>query len=145
MINKLLNRLDKVKQKRHNEWVACCPSHNDKNPSLAIKYDESTGKIIMKCWAGCDINDICTAIGIEVSDLFPDAPGDKTGSPGDKKRMYFSGETALASLVSEAAIVRMAAMSINSLDNDDIERVKLAHDRINEAMHHTQQKYNLKK
>lgn len=34
-------------------WVACCPAHNDKNPSLSIS-DADDGKILIHCHAGCD-------------------------------------------------------------------------------------------
>jgi len=35
-IENLLNRLTKVKGGR-GRWTACCPSHEDRSPSLAIK------------------------------------------------------------------------------------------------------------
>lgn len=49
----------------------CCPAHNDRNPSFSIT-EASDGTILMKCFSrGCTINEICSAIGIKVSDLFP--------------------------------------------------------------------------
>jgi DNA primase len=33
-------------------FMACCPAHNDINPSLAI--DENNGSLLVKCFAGCD-------------------------------------------------------------------------------------------
>ena len=33
-------------------FMACCPAHDDKNPSLSISETEN-GKILVKCFAGC--------------------------------------------------------------------------------------------
>jgi len=51
-------------------FIARCPAHDDKNPSLSI-IEASDGKILLKCFAGCSTEEICNAIGIQVSDLFP--------------------------------------------------------------------------
>jgi len=70
MINELLSRLDKVKSKGANRWVACCSAHEDKTPSLAIT--DLNGKILLHCFSGCSPIDIINAVGLEMSDLFPD-------------------------------------------------------------------------
>ena len=42
-------------------WVACCPAHADKNPSLSI--DESRdGKVLLHCHAGCEQEDVIDAL-----------------------------------------------------------------------------------
>jgi putative DNA primase/helicase len=33
-------------------WIACCPAHPDKTPSLSINQSEN-GKVLVKCHAGC--------------------------------------------------------------------------------------------
>ena len=38
--------------KTGNGWIARCPAHNDKNPSLSINEGED-GKVLIKCHAGC--------------------------------------------------------------------------------------------
>jgi len=45
-----------------------CPAHDDKNPSLSIS--DSQGKILLNCFSGCSIENICASLDIEVSDLF---------------------------------------------------------------------------
>ena len=70
-INVLLDRLQNVKPRGKNTWMACCPAHDDKSPSLAIKYLQD-GRILMKCFAGCDVISILTAVQLCVGDLFPD-------------------------------------------------------------------------
>lgn len=68
-IDKILPQLKKVKSRGHKH-IACCPAHPDNNPSLAIE-ELSDGKVIMKCWSGCDVESIVMAIDLTMSDLFP--------------------------------------------------------------------------
>lgn len=49
-------------------WMALCPVHADKNPSLSIS--EKDGKILLHCFVGCAAKDICLAAGIEMNKLF---------------------------------------------------------------------------
>ena len=68
MIENLLSKLRKVKPTGSNRWIACCPAHDDKTPSLAIKNDD--GKILLKCFAGCGAHDIVDSIGLSIRDLY---------------------------------------------------------------------------
>lgn len=68
-INAVLDRLDKVK-KQGNGYMACCPAHEDRNPSLSINQSDD-GTVMLKCHAGCEFNAIVSALGMEPSDLFP--------------------------------------------------------------------------
>lgn len=51
-INRLLSCLQGVKQVTSNHWMACCPCHDDHNPSLSVTSKD--GKLLVKCFAGCD-------------------------------------------------------------------------------------------
>jgi CHC2-type zinc finger protein len=70
-MNKILTHLERVKQTGSGRWIACCPSHQDKSPSLAIRDDN--GKILLRCFAGCSVFEIVSAIGMNLSDLFPES------------------------------------------------------------------------
>ena len=70
MIEKILDRLDKPKPVG-KFYMARCPSHDDKNPSLKI-METSDGKILIRCFAGCATHDILDSIGLTFNDLFPD-------------------------------------------------------------------------
>jgi len=70
-INLILPQLSKVKQTRHNQWLACCPAHKDKSPSLGIQL-LSDGRILMNCLAGCGVLDVLQSLNLNMSDLFPD-------------------------------------------------------------------------
>lgn len=56
------------------QWVACCPAHPDRNPSLAIKL-AANGDVLLFCHAGCQNRAIVTELGYAMSDLFS---GDST-------------------------------------------------------------------
>lgn len=68
--DQMLSKLQKVTRRGKN-WVACCPAHDDSNPSLSLCLLPD-GRILIKCWAGCDVNSIVTALGFDLSDLFPE-------------------------------------------------------------------------
>ena len=43
--------------KAGRSWMACCPVHNDRTPSLSITEDK-TGKVLVRCHAGCGQSDV---------------------------------------------------------------------------------------
>ena len=42
-------------------WMACCPAHEDRSPSLSIT-DAKGGKVLVRCHAGCDQRDVIAAL-----------------------------------------------------------------------------------
>ncbi len=54
--------------KTSNGWLALCPSHDDAKRSLSVK--EVDGKILLKCFAACNVQDLVSDLGIELKDLF---------------------------------------------------------------------------
>jgi hypothetical protein len=68
----VLQRLDKVKKTGAFKWQACCPSHDDKGPSLAIRETDD-GRVLLHCFAGCGAAEVLSAIGLEFADLYPKA------------------------------------------------------------------------
>ncbi len=69
ILDKLLERLSGVTP-IGNSWKALCPAHADQRPSLNIK--PGYRGILLKCWAGCSLRDIVSAIGLQESDIFFD-------------------------------------------------------------------------
>jgi hypothetical protein len=71
--------LARVKQVRPSRlgWVALCPAHLDRSPSLSIREGED-GRTLVHCFAGCTVGSIVAALGLKLSDLFaaPYSPGD---------------------------------------------------------------------
>ena len=66
--NEFLSLLNKVKPGKNNQYIACCPAHDDENPSLSIKFDN--GKILLHCFAGCNTEEILNSLGLEKKDLY---------------------------------------------------------------------------
>lgn len=66
----LINRLDHCRQIREGEWIARCPAHEDKSPSLTVRA-LSDGRTLVHCFAGCGALDVLTAVGMDWTDLFP--------------------------------------------------------------------------
>jgi hypothetical protein len=67
-IEGLLSRLERVRKTRTG-WTACCPAHADATPSLSVTLGDE-GRILFKCFAGCELAAIVAALEIAVADLF---------------------------------------------------------------------------
>lgn len=57
-------------------FMALCPAHRDKNPSLSISQG-SNGRTVLNCLAGCKTEDVLKAVGLEMKDLFPNDQTEK--------------------------------------------------------------------
>lgn len=42
-------------------WMVCCPAHDDREPSLAIR-DGADGKVLVRCHAGCPQETVIAAL-----------------------------------------------------------------------------------
>ena len=71
-VDALLHRLEGVRSCGRG-WKARCPAHEDRNPSLSVH--EGDRGILLRCWAGCSVNEICAAIGMTVRQMFFDDNG----------------------------------------------------------------------
>ena len=130
MIENILTRLEKVKG-RNGAYTACCPAHGDKSPSLAIR-ELDDGRILMKCFANCSIQEIMGAIGMDIGDLFPNVNKDLP----PVKRKYYATDL-LRVIEFEAWVVSVAAYTMSqglSLQEEDRTRMKVAQTRIMEAV-----------
>lgn len=47
----VLSRVTNVKP-NSGGWLACCPAHEDRSPSLSINAGDD-GRVLLKCFAGC--------------------------------------------------------------------------------------------
>ena len=68
-LDEVLSRFQDARRNGRGYKVRC-PSHDDKNPSLSISATDS-GKILVKCFAGCDTKNVLDAAGLKYSDLDP--------------------------------------------------------------------------
>lgn len=68
----LLARLEGVRSRGPRKWVARCPAHDDRSPSLSVSEVEN--KILAHCFGGCEPKTIVEAMGLTLADLFADTP-----------------------------------------------------------------------
>jgi hypothetical protein len=68
--SKLLDRLDRVRQTGPARWLAHCPAHADRSPSLSIR-ELDDGRVLINCFAACGTDAVLAALGLTMSDLFP--------------------------------------------------------------------------
>lgn len=133
-LDRILGRLEKVRG-RKGAWTACCPSHKDKSPSLAIRLADD-GRVLIHCFAGCAVDEIVGAIGFDLSDLFPDdEKRQKIGTASPMKPAFYASDL-LRIIEMETLIVSVAAHDMSegkSLSESDANRLRLARDRIYEA------------
>lgn len=132
----MLSRLKKVRRSSPDSFMACCPAHDDRNPSLSIK-DTGGGKILLNCLAGCEKLDILGALGMDWEDIMPPRLATEHHKPIKPTTQRVYPSDALKAIQLEARIVAMAAFEItkgNKLTDDDLSRLKVAMDRINTAV-----------
>ena len=63
-----------AKQLRRGHWIARCPAHPDKRPSLSIAEGRKQ-PVVFKCMsAGCTNDEVLKAMGLTWNDLLGDRP-----------------------------------------------------------------------
>lgn len=120
MLEEILNHLDKVK-KTPSGYVACCPVHDDKNPSMSVT--EKDGVVLMHCFS-CGANglDVANSLQISPSALFTDVM-----MPVTMTRRLKSDLQTDAYVIS---IYESTKQSNGRLTYNDFKRYKLARERI---------------
>lgn len=71
----LTSRLTNVESAGQDKWRASCPcgrnhKNADKNQSLTVEYDREKETLLVYCFTGCSVAEICQETGCSVSDLF---------------------------------------------------------------------------
>jgi hypothetical protein len=127
----LLDRLRGVKRTGPGRWIACCPAHDDKRPSLAIRRLDD-GRILLHCFSGCDVSSVLAAVGLGMADLFPKAIGHCK-----PERRPFPAADVLRAIAHEASIVVVAGSDLaagKQPSETDRERLLIAVSRIEQAL-----------
>lgn len=68
-----LKKCKEIKPARNmsRTFQACCPAHEDKDPSLAISLTHDD-RVILHCWAGCGGAEIVSAMNLDWSYFMPE-------------------------------------------------------------------------
>jgi hypothetical protein len=121
----LLSRLNKVRKSGADRWTACCPAHDDRGPSLAIRELED-GRVLLHCFAGCETASVLDAAGLTFDDLFPPR---QLGDNLRRERRPFNAGDVLRCLSFEALLIHQCAVSLsngNRLNEVNQERLLIA-------------------
>lgn len=103
----LLSKLDKVRATGKGSYLACCPAHADKSPSLTIR-ELDDGRILLHCFSGCDVESVLSSVGLTFSDLYPE----RASEHGKPERRPFPAADVLRAIAFEVLIVAQAGRSI---------------------------------
>ena len=130
-ITKILDLLTKVRSKGSDRWVACCPAHLDKSPSVSVRYVDD--RILLHCFAGCSVDEIVASMGLTLADLMPERQGNYQHS----KIRRIPATDILEFMAFEGLIIAIAGddfIKNGSLTEKDFERMKLAVVRMQDAV-----------
>lgn len=127
----LLSALENVRRTGADRWIARCPGHEDRRASLAVR-ELDDGRVLVHCFAGCSVNEVLGAVGLDMSALFPE----KILDGGKPERRAFPAADVLRCISFETLIVSLAAERLaqgKCLASIDQERLNLAAMRIHAA------------
>src|SRR5262245_28494931 len=89
-VGNLILRLD---AKRSSEgWLAKCPAHDDRQPSLSISEGRD-GRVLLHCHAGCALDEILSAAGLTKRDLFPESAHRQSANGATRRAATFDWKT----------------------------------------------------
>ena len=74
-IDLLLSRLENVRSAGPGQWMASCPAHDDKIPSLSITFKNSRTGPLFHCHATCSPESILEAASLTWADVLPPREG----------------------------------------------------------------------
>ena len=115
-VENLISRLSKVRKMGPDRWMACCPAHQDKSPSLSIR-ECSDGRVLIHCWTGCSVESILDAVGLDFDELFPERL-EQNHLP--RIKTPFSPREVLAAMLPEIATIALIGRQMMSgIPNDE--------------------------
>jgi hypothetical protein len=129
---KILDRLQGVRQSSAGRWIAKCPAHDDRAPSLSIREKEEDGRVLLHCFGGCTAGDVLAVIGLRFNDLF-DKP---LGHFLPPIRGGFTSRELLELIGHESCVVAdlaERAAAGEALSPDDLQRLRTAAARLGQA------------
>lgn len=131
-VSEILDRLDGVRQRGADSWIAKCPHHKDRSPSLTIK-DVGDGRILLHCFAGCPPINVLGSIGLSFESLFPERLPEQSYQPVP---VPFNAHDTLKMMSEETDRVLLAALDMQkgkTLSAVDVQRLGQAAIRIRNA------------
>lgn len=125
----LLSRLVGVRESGRGRWIALCPAHDDMHPSLSIR-ELDDGRLLAHCFAGCSIESVLGAVGLDFDVLFPENALD---SHRPRERKPYSVRDLVAALRFELTVALVILADVRAgkpMSDHDRGRAGKAADRI---------------
>ena len=117
-IERLLSQLHGIRQTGQGKYVARCPAHDDRSPSLAIT-EVGDGRILLHCFAGCETEEVLDSVGMTFSDLMPERIG--TEHSYEPVRYAFDTRQVLECVSHELMVVcLLAERYMPVIENEDM-------------------------
>jgi len=126
----ILSKLSKVRRTGEGRWIACCPAHDDRSPSMTIR-DMGDGRILMHCFSGCAVENILGAIGLDFDALFPERLPDS-----QPVRNPWNARDVLEAVSHELTVIGVGAADLmrgKRLEKDEYARMLTAINRVQTA------------
>ena len=131
-VDKFISRLEGAHKIGVDQWIALCPSHDDREPSLSIKETHEQ-TVLIHCFAGCTPHEIVSAVGLNLSDLFPPKDTDRAGPL--KKRPDYRAMWLLCRRAFWVLVIATEDLEANKpLSDEDLEHVRKSRRRISKVM-----------
>lgn len=124
----LLPRLDGVRANGPDRWMAICPSHDDKTPSLSVR--DVGDRVLVHCHAGCTFSAVIGALGIEAHQLFVGGKAPRKIATANGERRMTLGEIRDALSLEFFILGQYHGSKITALTPADHARAQLATDRV---------------
>lgn len=128
-VDALLTKLDRVRRTGDRRWIARCPAHDDKGPSLSVR-ELGDGRTLVHCFAGCGVEEVLGAVGLSFCDLYPEQ---RTGDHVPRERRPYSVRDLVRALRFELTVALVLLADVKAgKPLGDAERVRagIAADRI---------------
>lgn len=125
----LLARLEHVKRTGRDRWMARCPAHADKQASLSVR-ELGDGRTLVHDFAGCSVEDILTAVGLDFDALYPERAVDYAKPRETRPYSVHDLVLALGFELDIATLLLVDVARGKSLAPEDRERAQVAVRRI---------------
>jgi hypothetical protein len=130
---RLLDRLSGVKQTATGRWIAKCPAHADRSPSLSIR-EVDDGRVLVYDFGGCEVGAVLAALGLQLCDLyekpFGNFPPSHSKVPARDLLELISAETSVVAIIAADLLAKKA------ISESDWKRLAQAAARIGRARDH---------
>jgi hypothetical protein len=108
----ILSRVEGAREVAPGRWRARCPAHGGHNRNTLAVSEGDDGRVLMHCFAGCEVSRVVAAIGLELHDLMPPRPDTPSGG-GGRMRNPFMPAQVFEALRFEAQVLTVIAHDVD--------------------------------